>query len=188
MIQELLCNEFCYVAGESNGIAYAAPCTFRDSCYLCHATCSKKEDSLAYNNYPMGYCMSARGKNAQNWLRSRWIRPEDQKIYRSIGVNYFKVTGRTGSTALLERTLEYYMSENFDGNLLELWKPLQTIRDGGDDTKFNHTENIPNKKLDGFLDHWFAGDGFECENELCGTTCKYCENWWKSNKFNELNS
>ena len=188
MIQEVLCNEFCYVAGESNSTAYAAPCTFRDSCYLCHATCSKKEDSLSYNNYPMGYCMSARGKNAQNWLRSRWIRPEDQKIYRSIGVNYFKVTGRTGSTALLERTLEYYMSENFDGNLLELWKPLQTIRDGGDDTKFNHTENIPNKKLDGFLDHWFVGDGFECENELCGTTCKYCENWWKSNKFNELNS
>ena len=67
MIQELLCNEFCYVAGESNRNAYASPCVFRDSCYLCHATCKKKEDSLSYNNYPMGYCMSARGKNAQNW-------------------------------------------------------------------------------------------------------------------------
>ena len=70
------------------------------------------------------------------------------------------------------------MSENFDGNLLELWKPLQTIASEENELLFNHKENIPNKKLNGFLNHWFEGNGFECENELCGTTCKYCEKYW----------
>ena len=35
---------------------------------------------------------------------------------------------------------------------------------------------IDNKKLDGFLDHWFDKN-FECANQLCGTTCKYCEDF-----------
>ena len=187
MIQELLANEFCYVAGETNGNAYAGPCIFRDSCYLCHATCKKKEDSLLYNNYPMGYCMTARNKNAQNWLRSRWIRPEDQPKYRKLGVNYFKVSGRTGSTKYLVSVLESYMKESFDDNLLALWKPLETIKSGEDELSFNHTENIPNKMLDGFIDHWMDGDGFECENEICGTTCKYCEKFWKEKGFADLN-
>lgn len=187
MIQELLCNEFCYVAGDTNGNAWAAPCVFRDSCYICHATNKTKEDSMSYHNYPMGYCMSARGKNAQNWLRSRWIRPEDQYIYRSIGVNYFKITGRTGSTDLLKKTIESYMSENFEGNLLELWKPLQTIASNQNELLFNHIENIPNKELDGFISHWFDGNGFECENEMCGTSCSYCEKFWKEKELDKLN-
>lgn len=186
MIQELLAQEFCYIAGEVDGTAYAAPCVFRDSCYLCHATCRKKEDSMLYYNYPMEFCMAARGKNAQNWLRSRWIRPEDQSKYRKLGVNYFKVSGRTGSTNYLTTILEAYMKESFDGNLLTLWKPLETIKTGGDELSFNHHENIPNKELDGFIDHWLDGNGFECENELCGTTCKYCEKYWNEH-FAKLN-
>ena len=79
------------------------------------------------------------------------------------------------------------MKESFDDNLLALWKPLETIKSGQDELSFNHTENIPNKMLDGFIDHWMDGDGFECENEICGTTCKYCEKFWKEKGFADLN-
>ena len=180
LILELLANEFCGIAGnDQNGIAYASHCVFRDSCYLCHATNRNKEDSMCYNNYPMGYCMTARAKNEQNWLRMRWIRPEDQKIYNGIGINYFKVSGRTGSTEYLKTVIEAYMAESFEGNLLQLWKPLNTIYDGGLELSHNHTEFIDNKKLDGFLNKWFTGSGFECENEMCGVTCTYCHDFWK---------
>ena len=180
LILELLANEFCGVAGVDNqGTPYATHCVYRDSCYLCHATCKLKEESMAYDNYPMNFCMSARNSTGEAWLRMRWIRPEDQRRYNEIGVNYFKISGRTGSTEYLVRLIEAYMSESFDGNLLELWKPLETIYNGKAESEHKHSVNIPNKKLDGFLDRWWNGNGWECENHMCGGDCKYCEEFMK---------
>lgn len=186
-ILELMCQEFCGVAGvDGNGTHYATHCVFRDSCYLCHAMNKTKEDSMSYHNYPMGYCMSARSSTPEAWLRMRWIRPEDQKIYRNrTGVNYFKLSGRTGTTEYLKFVMEAYMSESYDGNLLELWKPLSSIYDGKTELKSETDVNIPNKKLDGFINKWMNKDGWECENELCGTTCKYCEKFAKEHNLYE---
>ena len=105
-----MANEFCYNASAD----YATHCIYRDSCYLCHATCKTKEESMMYNNYPMQYCMSSRNGNQEQWLRSRWIRPEDLKIYNTIGINYFKVSGRTGGTPYIIKVLESYMNEKYE--------------------------------------------------------------------------
>lgn len=184
IILELLANEFCGVAGvDVNGNHYATHCAYRDSCYLCHACNKTKEDSESYNNYPMNFCMSARNSTPEAWLRMRWIRPEDQHYYNEIGINYFKVSGRTGSTEYLAKVIEAYMSETFDDNLLTLWKPLETIYDGQNELQHKHNINIPNKKLDGFLDKWFKGNGWECENHMCGGDCKYCEEFAKKNNL-----
>lgn len=185
IVLEALANEMCGVAGvDAKGTHYATHCAFRDSCYICHATNKTKEDSMSYNNYPMGYCMSARSSTPEAWLRMRWIRPEDQKVYREkTGVNYFKVSGRTGSTSYLKTMLEAYMSESFDGNLLQLWKPLKSIYDGKNELKSETDVDIPNKKLDGFINKWMDGDGWECADQLCGTTCKYCEEFAKKNNL-----
>lgn len=184
IILELLANEFCSVAGIGNNKSpYATHCVFRDSCYLCHAMNRTKEDSMSYNNYPMNYCMSARNSTPEAWLRTRWIRPEDLHYYNDININYFKVSGRTGSTEYLSRIIEAYMSESFDANLLELWKPLETIYNGEQESSHKHSVNIPNKKLNGFLDKWFVGEGWECADELCGTTCTYCEEFAKSHNL-----
>lgn len=185
LILELMANEFCGVAGvDKDGTHYATHCTFRDSCYLCHACNKTKEDSMSYNNYPMGYCMSARSQTPEAWLRMRWIRPEDQKIYREkCGVNYFKLSGRTGTSEYLKFVMEAYMSESFDHNLLALWKPLSSIYDGKTELKSDTDVDIPNKKLDGFIDKWMEGNGWECENQMCGTTCKYCEEFAKKNQL-----
>lgn len=185
LILELMANEMCGVAGvDKDGTHYATHCVFRDSCYLCHACNKIKEDSMSYNNYPMGYCMSARSQTPEAWLRMRWIRPEDQKIYREkCGVNYFKLSGRTGTSTYLKFIMEAYMSESFDNNLLALWKPLSSIYDGKTELKSDTDVNIPNKKLDGFIDKWMEGNGWECENQMCGTTCKYCEEFTKKNQL-----
>lgn len=175
LILELLANEFCGVAGvDSNGNPYATHCAYRDSCYLCHATNRTKFESMEYDNYPMNFCMSARNSTPESWLRMRWIRPEDQHYYNEIGINYFKVSGRTGTTEYLTEILEAYMAEDFNENMLKLWKPLETIYSETSEKSHKHSVNIPNKKLDGFLDKWFKGDGWECENHMCGEDCKYC--------------
>lgn len=178
---ELLANEFCGIAGvDNNGNHYASHCAFRDSCYLCHAANKTKEDSMSYNNYPMKFCMCARETTPESWLRMRWIRPEDLHYYNEIGINYFKISGRTGSTEYLEKMIEGYLSENWNDNLLSLWKPLQTIYDKEEELTYNHPIYIDNKKLNGFLDRWFEGNGWECENHMCGVDCKYCEEFTKN--------
>lgn len=184
LIYELLANEYCGVSSiSSDGTPYATHCVFRDSCYLCHAMNRTKEDSMSYNNYPMNYCMSARNSTPEAWLRMRWIRPEDQHYYNEIGINYFKVSGRTGTTDYITRILQAYMSKSFDANMLELWKPLETIYNGKKESSHEHKVNIPNKALDGFLDKWFVGEGWECENEMCGTTCHYCYDFAKTKQL-----
>ena len=181
LILELLGNEFCYNNGKSaDGTNYAAPCIYRDSCYICHATCKTKEDSMCFNNYPMQFCMGSRNGNEEGWLRSRWIRPEDLHYYNDIGINYFKVSGRTGKTSYIASVMEAYMKGSWEGNSLGLWKPLETIASGESELDHKFQDFIDNKKLDGFLDHWFKPEGgFECNDQLCGTTCTYCHDFYQ---------
>ncbi|MCP4214553.1 MAG: hypothetical protein GY765_07845, partial [bacterium] len=54
-------------------------------------------------------------------LKLGWIRPEDLKHYTAAGINYFKLQGRRRlAKGNLQKTLECYFKESFDGNLLEL--------------------------------------------------------------------
>ena len=172
---DLMVNEFCITGGER----YSTHCVFRDSCYLVHATTSTKEEALSMNGYPMGYCMTSRKTHPANWLRARFIRPEDIKQYNKIGVHDFKITGRTGTTDQLIFLAKAYLEESLDGNLLKLWKPLETIYTDQKESEFVHPTIIDNKKLDSFMDHWFMNKEFYCEEEVCGDTCKYCEDFYE---------
>lgn len=179
IIYELMAQEFCYNSFKKEHSA--THCIFRDSCYLCHAGNKTKEEAEAYNNYPMGYCITSRNGEEEGWLKSRWIRPEDLHFYNEIGLHHFKLTGRTGSTEFLKTVIEAYLSEHFEGNILQLWKPLETIYSYQRECEYKFADNIPNEKLDGFLDHWFDGNGFKCEDEMCGETCNYCRNFYLQN-------
>lgn len=176
IILELMVNEFCGVGGDN----YATHCVYRDSCYICHATNKTYKDTLSLNNYPMNLCTNSRNKNIANWLRLKWIRPEDLKYYNDIGINYFKITGRTGSSEYLQKVLNAYMTGNFDGNLIELWKPLESINPNVKEAEVK-SFYIDNKQLDGFIDIW-AKHNHNCDYEICGESCKYCENFYKNIK------
>ena len=169
MIYELMANEFCGVGGEG----YATHCVYRDSCYMCHATNYTYGDSMLLNNYPMELCTAARNEDPVNWLKMRWIRPEDLRYYNDIGLYHFKITGRTGSTQYITETIMSYLDEDYDGNLLNLWKPLESIKAGISEHQVDKV-NIPNKKLDGFLDK-FVNSSHSCDYEECGYTCGYCD-------------
>lgn len=178
---ELLANEFCGVSGvDSAGNDFATACPYRDSCYLCHASNKTKEDALLFDNYPMNRCMSARSTSLESWLRMRWLRPQDLKEYNKIGINYFKVSGRTGTTGYLTEVIRAYMSEKYDGNLLNLWKPLETIYNGVAEKEHEQQINIPCNQLDGFLAHWTDNQDFDCSDVECGVQCTWCKQFAKS--------
>ena len=167
-------NEFCGVGGKN----YATHCIYRDSCYVCHATNETYEDTLLFDNYPMNLCVNSRNENPVNWLKLKWIRPEDLKYYNDIGLEHFKITGRTGSTEYITKTVKAYFDCHFEGNLLELWKPLESIKPGVKESEVKLI-NIQNSELENFLKYW--ANGHNCDYEVCGETCKYCNNFYSLN-------
>lgn len=171
IILTLLANEFC-----GNGLigkSGATNCIYRDHCYSLHSIGYEKDERIN-RDYPMGRCIQSRAK-ATDWMKMQFIRPEDLKLYNKIGVNHFKITGRTGSTDFLLKVIEAYASESFTGNLLDLWKHLETISGTRDDRVYTPMCYIDNKKLDGFLNYWFDNEQHVCANEECGVSCTYCE-------------
>ena len=75
------------------------------------------------------------------------------------------------------------MSQKYEGNLLGLWKQLQTIYNGKQESEQEVQDFIQTEKLDGFLEHWFEPEnGFDCNENLCGTTCDYCKRFYEKLK------
>lgn len=177
IILTLMVNEFCG-NGLVNGTG-VSNCIYRDHCYNLHSMGYNKEDKINCD-YPMGRCIQSRSNDIE-WMKLNFIRPEDLKLYNSIGIDHFKITGRTGSTSYISKIVKAYFEEQFSGNLLELWKHLETIEDRKDDSTFTPEYYIENSCLDGFLLHWFENEQHICANEECGVSCMYCDNFFYKN-------
>jgi collagenase-like PrtC family protease len=96
-------------------------------------------------------------------LKSCWIRPEDASKYREI-TRYFKLVGRTSSKSMLIRSLEAYLEENWDGDLIELMAGnLYSLG-------MSYLMHLSNKSLDhaGFFEHVTS-----CDKEC--SECTYCD-------------
>lgn len=175
IVLTLMVNEFC-----SNGLetgSGATNCIYRDHCYELHSLGYGVNERI-YCDYPMGRCIQSRSK-ATDWIKANFIRPEDLKLYNRIGINHFKITGRTGSTKYMLKVLKAYADEYFSGNVLELWKHLETINGSEDDSEFSPHHYISNRALDSFLNYWFYNEQHICANEECGVSCTYCDDFYR---------
>jgi len=113
--------------------------------------------------------MMKRIEGIDNYLKMNWIRPEDTPYYTSIGINHFKIQGRhTVEKGDPVRTVECYMKERFDGNLMDL---LDNFTDTSAFKLY-----IDNKKLDGYILSYFKTPNF-CRNNCadCGYCMKYAQ-------------
>ena len=171
-------NEFCGVGGPG---AYGTHCIYRDSCYLCHAENLTDDEDALFGRYPMDRCTSSR-IGPETWLKMNFIRPEDIQRYSNIGVKAFKITGRTGTTEHLLRTANAYLQGHWRGNLLSLWKHLETIPPGRSEAGFIPNVTIDNTSLNDFVSPWFTDPDKDCANEVCGETCTYCDNFLERTK------
>lgn len=116
---ELLANEFCI-----------SDCADRIQCYNEHAQCKTESDTALFNRYPMGICTKLRNsKTPIEWTRARFILPQSLDYYtKTLGIERFKVTGRTHPTPYILWVIEEYMKQNYKGNLLQLWADVKNIR------------------------------------------------------------
>jgi collagenase-like PrtC family protease len=109
-------------------------------------------------------CLPVINKDHAQLLYSGWIRPEDTSKYDGIS-NYFKIVGRSCTSAMLIRATNAYMREKWKGDLLDLISgPLNLFAVG-------HGGYLCNEELgaSGFFEKVTACDG-KCHQ------CGYCSN------------
>ena len=69
------------------------------------------------------WCRELKRRDPQQLIRADFIRPEDLKRYRQLGVRLFKVVDRSCSTDALVERVKSYREGRWDGDLLELLGP-----------------------------------------------------------------
>jgi len=140
-------------------------CSYRMFHYNQIAGDSIEVSSGCSNSYYPHKCLLRRYKNSSNLLKLTWVRPEDIKYYTSIGIHYFKLQGRPrvlkGDPV---RAVEAYFKEDYQGDLFELLDLFAPIS--------SFTVPVENKKLEGFIKHFYDNPGF-CRRDCAA--CRYCE-------------
>ena len=132
--------------------------------YISHK--SRKPDSSkairAEDNVFSLNCLQQSKSDPSQVFKSCWIRPEDARKYGQI-TNYFKLVGRSSSKSMLLRSLEAYLNEDWDGDLLELMAGnLYSLA-------MSHLMHLDNKSLDAI---GFFKTVTSCDKEC--VDCAYC--------------
>lgn len=141
---------------------------------------------VPYNQYYLNWCYLRKLSQESEFLKSPWIRPEDQYLWEEVGINYFKIAGRGLPGTEILRLCRAYLAQSFSGNLLDLlgWPHWLAFRDNGDGTRLPELEVfLDNGALEGFLDF------FAEKNPACRLGCKrcgHCQAWSrKALRFND---
>lgn len=164
---EVIVNEFCFLNScNCEGL-------YRRSCYdmNAHAEAGDKD-----SGYPRDICIEAREKDPVNWIRAKWVLPQHMCLYEDVGINRFKITGRTHPTNYLLSIIPHYMKRIFTGNLLELWPHLQTI--GAADFQTQQEAVTDNINLSASqLGKLMVSGLLSCKSDC--TSCNYCDKVFK---------
>jgi collagenase-like PrtC family protease len=142
-------------------------------------TNDKREDSIP--TYYYHRCTMQKMMDVRNMIKLNWIRPEDLKYYKLMGINYFKIQGRHSVLAGQPvKILEHYFNEDYDGNLIDLLTMF---------TKYNSFQAyIDNKKLEGFVETFFDNHSFCLDNcKKCNYCLSYAEKSIDIEQAEELN-
>ncbi|MBU3933662.1 MAG: U32 family peptidase [Candidatus Omnitrophica bacterium] len=66
-------------------------------------------------------CRLIRLTRPEEFIRSRWIRPEDIKIYEELGIDTLKFVNRDMRTEAICSIIDAYTERKYEGNLLDLF-------------------------------------------------------------------
>ncbi|MDD2566156.1 MAG: hypothetical protein PHZ26_02520 [Candidatus Gracilibacteria bacterium] len=112
-----------------------------------------------------GACGKIFRYNRRKFFRVPFIRPEDLKNYEF--VDYLKISTRDRETHFIDKLLNIYISENYDGNILDILEVAFS------DISNNKIKYIDNKKL-GKLG--FFEDMLKCPKDC--DTCTNCDKFF----------
>ena len=163
---------------------------------FCHTNSISHADSN-YIDWCLHNCQRIQLQNPEEYIKSPWIRPEDLRYYRDIGIEHIKITERDFPTEVLVSRAKAYYNERYEGNLLDLVqghgfslskeykelvckhqfsnvlevdKEIKNIRGIGQERRYPRQFYIDNIKLEGFI-KFFVNDN--CKRDC--SKCNYCK-------------
>ena len=173
-------------------------CPFVDYHYssISHSSSSREINGEFFIDYCMYSCDYLMFLEPWRLIASCWIRPEDLHYYEEAGINSVKLSDRSMKSEYIQRIVEAYAAEKYDGNLMDLFpshsKSLVNRRKyiWNKIKFFSHPfkldlfklhrflaliprdgpVRLDNNKLQGFLDFFAAG---RCLRGNCDE-CGYC--------------
>jgi len=132
------------------------------------------------NGFRMDYCVLRctidRLCDTSQIIKARWVRPEDIHVYEEIGIDFFKISGRSMSTKWILNATAAYSSRQYQGNLYDVLNALNPTINyaslGSLGTQITMIGAPPkvyidNQALDGFIDFFKKQD--------CPSGCAHCD-------------
>ena len=160
----------------NNLCLYQCPYEYYHHDTLGHA--SQKCNALNgyYEDYCVVRCTLDRLRDISENIKCRWVRPEDIHVYEEIGIDMFKISGRSMPTERIFNAARAYASRHYEGNLydiLNVLTPKIGFVNGGLPGATNNGIGAPpklyidNQALEGFLDF--------SKKQNCLSGCAHCD-------------
>lgn len=130
---------------------------------------SENFENIEKKDYCVNYCLPLIEKHPENILKSTWIRPEDIGRYENIGVQNFKIQGRTLEPEILLNLIKAYLERKTPNDNLFYIFPDFVRKYPELNNKF---KNLKIDKLN-FIDYFFK-EKINCATDCL--ICNHCEN------------
>ena len=144
-----------------------------------HASQSYNPLGGYYVDYCVLRCTLDRLCDISQIIKCRWVRPEDIHVYEEIGMDMFKISGRSMSSERIVHAATAYSSRHYEGNLYDILNII-TPKTGFINSALPGVQNngngslpkfyIDNQALEGFMDFFRKQN---CPSG-CGQ-CNYCQ-------------
>ena len=160
----------------NNLCLYQCPYEYYHHDSLGHASQSYNPLNGCYVDYCVVRCTLDRLCDISQNIKCRWVRPEDIHAYEEIGIDVFKISGRSMSTERILNAATAYSLRHHQGNLYDILNVL-TPKTGFLNSALPSAQNnatkpppklyIDNQALEGFIDFFKKQD--------CLSRCNHCD-------------
>jgi collagenase-like PrtC family protease len=109
-------------------------------------------------------CRMVKLRQPEQLIRGHWVRPEDIESYDRMGIQMYKVQGRTSNPDDLLHSIAAYLGGTYRGNLVRILGEMPNRRT-------TQSVTVDNAALDGFSDFFYDREPdchFDCDE------CGYC--------------
>jgi collagenase-like PrtC family protease len=162
----------------NNLCLYQCPYEYYHHDGLGHASQNYNPINGYYVDYCVLRCTLDRLRDVSQIIKCRWARPEEIHVYEEIGMDVFKISGRSMPTERILRAATAYSSRHYEGNLYDILNVIAPKTGFIDSALPGEQSNgiglpprfyIDNQALEGFMDF------FKKQNCLSGCShCDYC--------------
>jgi len=155
---------------------YQCPYEYYHNNTLGHASQNYNPLNGFYMDYCVLHCALSRLNDSSQFIKSRWIRPEDLHSYQEMGIDFFKIGGRAMPTKWIINATAAYSSLHYQGNLhdilIALTPKTRNLTPNLSSTQITTIVSPPkvyidNQALGGFIDFFKKQD--------CLSGCDYCD-------------